>query len=323
MLKSLRKNTKVIIWTVVVAFVLGGGYSMGDYFKDILFGAKKGALYAGNVFGKNISYQEFNRFQRAAELFTPSEKTLSAEAVRQTAWQGLIFSHEAKRRNIDVADDEVRKEILDLLDRYQIPRDNYESWLERGVRISPKEFEAQIREIIRIRKLMKQMETTLTDTAVTAEDARQEFLKAGNQLAVAVITFTDEKEAKTFREKIKKPEDWDKAVEPRKAEVQQTSLLSTAVLPMVLQIKPEEAEKLHEQEKGAVSEPLASGPKWVVLQVLDKASADPAVFDTDPETYVKAMRERKIENGLTDKSREILAQANLQDYNPAPSPLPA
>lgn len=208
MLKSLRKNTKTIIWMVVIAFVLGGGYSAGSYFKDILFGSNQEMRHAGNVFGKNISFQEFNRFYRAGQMFTPGDKPIDdPEVLRQAAWQGLIYAREAQRRKIEVSDEEVRGEILGLLDRQGISPESYKTWLERGLRETPQEFESQVRELLRIRKWMGLLKESLTNTVVTSDEARQEYFREHPQLsdkkAADEKKFEEEKESymKTLTER--------------------------------------------------------------------------------------------------------------------------
>ena len=48
MLKGLRKNTKLIIWSVIIAFALWGGFSVGTQFQ------KEGRI-AGEIFGKGTA----------------------------------------------------------------------------------------------------------------------------------------------------------------------------------------------------------------------------------------------------------------------------
>ena len=154
MLKVLRKNTKVIIWSVVLCFALWGGFSVGVQFQ------KKGRV-AGEVFGHEISFQEFNRFTRSSEIFSFNDQAAKdPNFLHRQAWQNLIFSKEAQRRKIDVTDDEVRTEILQLLERQHIENPSpevYRRWLDQSTHESPQEFETQIRELLRIQKLIRQI----------------------------------------------------------------------------------------------------------------------------------------------------------------------
>ena len=151
MLKSLRKNTKVIIWTVIFCFILWGGFSVGVQFQ------KRGRI-AGEVFGREVSFQEFNDFLQAAQIFSRGEnQSVDPEFSKMHAWQNLILSREARRRKIEVADDEVRTEVLELLAAQKMDNPTpefYRRWLQNTFGESPLQFERQVRELLRVRKLV-------------------------------------------------------------------------------------------------------------------------------------------------------------------------
>src|SRR3989338_7516750 len=154
MLKFLRKKTKLVIWTVVIAFSLWGGFSIGVQFQ------KKGR-YAGEVFGKSVSFQEFNRFYRIVQLFSNREDSnRSPEVLHQQAWENILLSMEAKKLKIQVSDEEVVKEIRRIFEAggvADLSTDYYLQWLRNVVKFTPKEFEAQIREQLRIQKLVSKI----------------------------------------------------------------------------------------------------------------------------------------------------------------------
>ena len=168
MLKSLRKNTKVIIWAVILCFALWGGFSIGTQFQ------KRGRV-AGEVFGKEISFQEYNLFYRASRIFNFGSPAPEAEdLLRRKTWQNIIYSHEAKRRKIEVSDEEARREILRLLEDRQIKDPTpevYRHWLAAGLRQTPQEFESQVREILRIQKLMRKINEEPVERATADEEA--------------------------------------------------------------------------------------------------------------------------------------------------------
>jgi hypothetical protein len=316
MLNSLRKNTKVVVWSVVVAFALWGGYSVSSQMR-------KESMYAGKVFGKNVSFQEFNRFYRSGQLFNlRKEAADDPQIIRETAWQGVIFSREAKRRKVEVSDEEVRKEIHQLLESNKVNPENYESWLERVLRETPKTFEIMVREVLRIQKFMKLLQDSVPVPPVSEEDALARYMEENNNITLELVPFSDSKEAETFRKSIQKNEDWEKAVEPHRNDLRQVGPLPVNVLPAVIQITPEQAQELHKMGKGAVSQPLQAGQNFFVIHVLDTKTADEKQFQTDKKAYIDVLNERGKEKGLLDKSREIINQANLQDYHAASASAP-
>jgi len=151
MLKIFRQHTKVIIWIVVGSFILWGGYSVSAL--------KKEGRYAGEAFGKSVTFQEYNQFFRATQLFMPSEKPIEdTKLLRDYTWQNIIYSREAKQKGIEVKDEEVRGEIANILKQQGLANattEQYRMWLTQSVHISPREFEEGLREFIRIQKLLR------------------------------------------------------------------------------------------------------------------------------------------------------------------------
>ena len=151
MLKIFRQHTKAIIWVVVGSFILWGGYSVSAL--------KKEGRYAGEAFGRSVSFQEYNKFYRATQLFMPSEKPLEdAELLRNYTWQNIVYSHEAKRDGINITDDDVRNQVANILKQHGLvnpTQDQYKIWLTRSLHMSPRDFEEGLREFMRIQKLLR------------------------------------------------------------------------------------------------------------------------------------------------------------------------
>jgi len=159
-LKFLRKNTKIIVWAVVIAFVAWGGYAVSLQFQEA-------SRSPGRIFGQEVSFREFLLASKAVELFiSPSERQESpptAEQIEARTWQFLILSREAKHRRIKVTDDEVRQTIVQLLapEEGTLTRDQYLRWVQERLRQEPREFENQVREQLRIQKLLAQVRDEL------------------------------------------------------------------------------------------------------------------------------------------------------------------
>jgi hypothetical protein len=151
MLKIFRRYTKIVIWVVVGSFILWGGYSVSAL--------KKEGRYAGEAFGKSVTFQEYNQFYRATQLFMPAEKPVEdQELLRDYTWQNIIFSREAKRKGVKITDEEVRGEIARILKQQGLvspTAEQYKIWLTRTLHLSPREFEEGLREFIRIQKLLR------------------------------------------------------------------------------------------------------------------------------------------------------------------------
>ena len=155
MLNVCRKNTKIIIWITVAALaLLFGAGSIANLVND-----KKSGRFAGEVFGKNVTFQEYNQFFRATQLFMPSEKPVDdPELLRNYTWQNIIYSCEAKRKGVKITDEEVRGQIANILRQQGLispTEEQYKIWLTRTLHLTPREFEEGLREFIRIQKLLR------------------------------------------------------------------------------------------------------------------------------------------------------------------------
>lgn len=160
MLNFFRKNTKSIVWAVVVAFVAWGGYAV-----SVQFEASNRA--PGRIFGKEISYRDYLSAFRGVQIFTlktqdgtpPDPDKLEAQT-----WQFLVLFEESKRRKIQVTDEEVREEITHLLANNKellFTPEQYARWVQAVFHEQPTEFEAQLRDRLRVQKLLDQVKKEL------------------------------------------------------------------------------------------------------------------------------------------------------------------
>ncbi len=159
MLKIFRSNTKFIVWITVAALaLLFGAGSIVD-----LVNNKKSGRYAGEAFGKPVTFQEYEQFYIATRLFMPSEKPVDdPDILRQYTWQNIVYAREAKRERLNVSDQEVRGEIANILKQQGMTNpsgEQYRLWLAHVLpdhpTLSPREFEGGLREFIRIQKLLR------------------------------------------------------------------------------------------------------------------------------------------------------------------------
>ncbi|MGI6241869.1 MAG: SurA N-terminal domain-containing protein [Candidatus Omnitrophota bacterium] len=171
-LKFFRLNMKIIIWITIVALVLlfGAGSIV-----DIVHSDKSGR-YAGEAFGKPVTFQEFNKFFRATELFMPvgDRSTLNdPDLLRSFTWQNIVYAREARNVGITVSDGEVREQITKIMAQQGLSNptpEQYRVWLTRNLQINPREFEEGLREFMKIQKLLGQQLSDLpTDQPVEEE----------------------------------------------------------------------------------------------------------------------------------------------------------
>jgi hypothetical protein len=213
MLKSFRKYTKFIIWVVVGSFILWGGYSVSAL--------KKEGRFAGEVFGRTVSFQEYNQFHRATQLFMPTEEPIEdPDMLRSYTWQNIIYAREAKREGIKISDEDVRGEIANLLKQQGLvdpTQEQYKIWLTRALHMSPRDFEEGLREFMRIQKLLRVKIASFTPVdadKVTDPKEKEEIVE--KQKTDFMVWTTDVNKRANLKDYLALPkpaEEFDEAVE--------------------------------------------------------------------------------------------------------------
>ncbi len=175
MLQFLRRkeNIKKIMWAlaaiIVPAFVLwGAGSSIRSG------GAPK---YAGRIFGKKVSFSQYQAslraFRNQALLIYGEEFSRVAESLdlEKEAWVRLILLQEAKKEKIKVSD----KQLITFIQKLPLfqkgglfDQARYNTLLDYAFRVSPREFEEEIREALKIDELKNKVisKVTLTDEEI-------------------------------------------------------------------------------------------------------------------------------------------------------------
>jgi len=190
MLKSLRKKgvAKKVIWVVAIIIIISFGF-MGTAY--LITGNNKTG-YAGHIFGKKISLEDFNKayqntriqaIRQHGENLAKIAHLLNLEA--QT-WDRIILLHEAKRRNIKIPDDQVVKIIQE--DK-SFERDNkfdmllYNAIL-RNLGIRPRDYEENIRNNLKIAELYKQ---TTSSAILSEQDIFREYQNRNEKIQISYV----------------------------------------------------------------------------------------------------------------------------------------
>lgn len=319
MLKGMRKNTKLIIWIVIISFALWGGFSVGVQFQ------KRGRV-AGEIFGKEISFQVYDRFYKSQMIFSVGGQTeKDPEVLKEQTWESLIYSLEAKRLKIDASDDEVRDEVLRLLAQQKMENvsvDIYRQWLKANIKESSDEFESQIRELLRIRHLIEKVKSGSKVQPATEKEALEKFNLEQNKLSAEVIQFKTETEAKQFVASVKTAGDWKSKAEALKLNPQATGMITLFAWFDTLNFKENDVNILLNAEKNSVHGPMVQGQGFAAVKVLDKKITPESEFQkTYKDKYLQEVNDRKSYEYFMKWHQDLLARANAKDYMQG-APLP-
>lgn len=314
MLKGMRKNTKIIIWIVVLSFALWGGFSVGVQFK------KEGRV-AGEVFGKDVTFQEFNRFYKSQLIFSMTgENAKDPETVKQQAWQSLIYSREAKRLKIEVSDADVRAEVIRLLAQQKMENvsvEIYREWLRRNIQETPEEFESKIRELLRVQRLVEKVKSEQKAEPMTEEEALERFKLEESRLSGEVIRFKTEAEAKDFAASVKSDEDWKKKAEEQKLTSENTGMITLLAWFEVWGFNENDMNVLLNAEPKSVHGAMALKDGFAAVKVLDKQITPEEEFQkTFKEKYMQQTSGRKSYEQFLVWHQDLLKRAGFKDYMP-------
>jgi peptidyl-prolyl cis-trans isomerase D len=190
MLKSLRKKgvaKKILVVLAVVivpAFVLWGSAT--------LLRTQKYS-YAGRIFGRNVSFLEYQKALRAVqnqaimqfgEEYEKLQRFLNLET---EAWERLILIQEARKRGIRVANNEV-VETISKMPFFQkddkFDDRTYKNVVEYIFRTPPRLFEEQIRDQIMLNRLFRR----ITDkVSVSEEELLAAYKRENEKVKVSYI----------------------------------------------------------------------------------------------------------------------------------------
>jgi parvulin-like peptidyl-prolyl isomerase len=191
MLKKLRhKKTAKKIWLtlaiiIVPAFVFWG---FGSFVHS-----QKEQVYAGRIFGKNITILEYKDALLATrnqamiqfgDKFAEMQKYLNLE---DQAWERLILLEEVKRHKIKVSD----KELVELIESYPFFQnkgkfDNrmYAEMLRQVFATTPRVFEEQVRKNLMLAKLYQEF---TKGVPLTDDEIKEAYRKANEEVSIYCI----------------------------------------------------------------------------------------------------------------------------------------
>jgi len=179
----IRKNIKKLGWPaaimIIIAFVLWGA--------PRLFGGRRAPTYAGTIFGKTVSFDEYyaslrtcilREKMRYGDRFEQIERYLDLEG---QAWDRLILLTYAKRKHLLVDDDEVRAGIS--ANPY-FQTDGKFDYAKYESLVNPRAYEEELRKTLLISKLV---DSILSQVKVTDEEIRNEYEKEFARVRVSYI----------------------------------------------------------------------------------------------------------------------------------------
>lgn len=186
-LRSKKVAKKILIglaFIIIPAFVLWGAkYTTKE----------KGPTFAGTIFGRKVSFDEYTGSWRAVKneammRYKDFDKINNQLDLKGETWNRLILLYEADRQRIKVNNEEVIDAIMSLP---FLIRDNrfdnklYENIITNTFRTSPREFEEDIRDSLKIQKLLNNVLGALN---INDGDLLQRYKDENEKIKIAYAT---------------------------------------------------------------------------------------------------------------------------------------
>ncbi len=316
MLDYMRTHTKTIVWTVILSFALWGAVSIGSQ-------SQKKGRYAGEVFGKHVTFQEFDSFYRGAQIFSfGQDVSKDPDLLRQIAWQNLIYAREAKRKNFQVSDDEVRQELIRLLTNFgftNVDPKAYRKWLQGNLKMEPQEFEKQLREVIRVQKLLKGV--ALVPLEAPKDDEIQQFyIMENSRMGIEGMVFDTLKEAEDFASKAATPDSWKTLTASSGDKMLTLAEAPLAEIADALHLETSYALELQKLPENGISQPIPFRGKIAVFHITSKKDASTASLSEEAKkALTEKVMDRKKRLYFMSWHLHLMKEAALKDHSAEPA----
>jgi len=196
MLKILRKKgvAKKLLWIVASIIIL----SFGLLGQASLLRSSRGPSYAGRVFGRKVSLEEYEKNFLQTQILAMIQHGNNYKKVRPflnlegQTWDRIILLHEARKRKIEILDEAVVSAIQNnpmFVRDGRFDQELYEYILRHYLRISPRDYEEGVRDSLKFAQLYAQ-ETFSLD--ISPEEVLSAFRLKNERVQVSYVLFEAE-----------------------------------------------------------------------------------------------------------------------------------
>lgn len=303
------------------------------FFNDALSQAqqeqKQEPKFAGELFGIRVPADNYFFVKGVVMVFGNKfgEAPATPEEEEKIIWDQLLLSYEAFRRGVIIDQEEVEEEVAKIVEAekaafdWKTDKESYQKWLKEKVNESPELFENQIRHLLQLQKLRRQVMDGI-EPRVTAKEARQEFMNEHNSLNVEIVQFGEKKDADKFYGKVKKgPKAWDEEKNKRPNDFKRMGLVSTEFLMDLWKFPKEDVYKMMAMKKDRMYPPfpiysgLPTGQAgYAVCRIIETRPANKKDFSKFKDSFYEQIRRKKKNEGLNQWLENLKKQANIKIY---------
>lgn len=277
---------------------------------------------AGEFFGIPVSRSNYNFAKGVIIIFGNhwGGQPTNSQELEDCAWQELLLSYEAFRRNITVDRKEIEEEIDKTLKAEKIEfdwrkdKDKYSEWIKGKANEPPDVFENQIQHLIQLQKLRKQIMDTI-EPVINEDEAYQKFLNEYNTLGIELAQFNDLKEAGEFYRKAKAdPKFWEERKKKSPDDFKRPGFTALEFLMEMWKFPKEAVYKMMEMDAGEIYPPAPIYKGYGVFLILEKRPADPTQYPKLKNSYFEQIKMNRKYIGFNEWLKNLKQQAGIKIY---------
>ena len=241
------------------------------------------------------------------------------QELEDRVWEQLVLSYEAFRQGIQAEDKEVEAEIEKMLKTEKVAfdwkkdKDAFASWVKDKTKENAELFQNQLRHLIQLEKLRKQMLDSFKPQVNEAE-ARDEFINEYNTIELELKQFDQLKDAEVFYKKMKDPKLWVEAGKKDPKFAQHPGFVSFEFLINMWKIPKPDLYKMLAMDIDSIYPPIPVYKGYGVIRILKKRAADPAEFPKVRDSYFKQVEMTKKYEELNSWLNKLKIQAGIKIY---------
>ncbi len=276
----------------------------------------------GEIFGMVVPLNNYNFVKGTIMIFGnywgPQPQT--PQELEDCVWNDLVLSYEAFRRNVIPKQEDVDAEISKTLSSEKVDfdwkkdKDAYAKKIKERAGVPVELFENQIRHLVQLRDLRKQVMDGITPV-VDDKEAYQEFLNEYNTLSVELAQFVKLKDAEEFYSKVKKKiKFWDTEKKKRPNDFKRPGFVSLEFLMDMWKFSKDDVYKMIKMKIGAVYQPSPVYKGYGVFRILEIRQADEKKYPELKKSYQEQIKNKKRYVGLNEWIKSLKKQADIRIY---------
>lgn len=234
-------------------------------------------------------------------------------------WEQLVLSYEVFRRDIKVEQSQVDEEITKMLKAekvtfdWQKDKNAYEKWVKDKTREPTTLFENQLRHLIQLENLRKQVLDSFKPT-VTEEEAKQEYINEYNTIELELKQFDQLKSAQDFYEKMKDPKLWDEEGKKDPKFFMHPGFVSFEFLINMWKIPKDDLYKMFKLKVNSIYPPTPIYKGYGVFRILKIRVANEEDFPKLRQSYFKQVEMIKKYEELKSWLKRLKEEAQIRVY---------